>query len=43
LIHRFQRAADLDIVLELDSDFVVDQGLEEAVYEAELTCAATFE
>ena len=29
LINRFQCAADLDIVLELDGDFVVDQGLEE--------------
>jgi hypothetical protein len=33
LIDRFQRSADLDIVLELDGDFVVDQGLEEAVCE----------
>jgi len=31
LIDRFQSSADLDIVLELDGDFVVDQGLEKAV------------
>jgi hypothetical protein len=29
LVNRFQCAADLDIVLELDGDFVVDQGFEE--------------
>ena len=33
LIDRFQSSADLDIVLELDGDFVVDQGLEKAVCE----------
>lgn len=29
LIDRFQGPANLDIVFELDGDFVVDQGLEE--------------
>jgi hypothetical protein len=31
LVDRFQGSANLDIVLELDGDFVVDQGLEEAI------------
>lgn len=30
LIHALQRAADRDIILELDGDFVVDQRFEEA-------------
>lgn len=30
LINALQRAADLDVVLELDRDFVVDERLEEA-------------
>jgi hypothetical protein len=30
LIYAFQRSFDGDIVLELDGDFVVDQGLEKA-------------
>ena len=29
LVHALERAADLDVVLELDRDLVVDQGLEE--------------
>ena len=32
LIDRFQSSADLDIILELDGDFVIDQGLEETAY-----------
>ena len=31
LIDRFQGPADLNVVLELDGDFMVNQGLEEAV------------
>lgn len=40
LINRFQRAFDLNVVLELYGDFVVDQGLEEAVCEmrGQLSC-----
>lgn len=30
LIHRFENAADLDIVFELDRHLVVDEGFEEA-------------
>ena len=30
LVDALERAADLDVVLELDGDLVVDQGLEEA-------------
>lgn len=30
LVDRFQRAADLDVVFELDGDFVVDERFEEA-------------
>jgi len=32
LIDRFQGSANLDIILELDGDFVIDQGLEETDY-----------
>jgi hypothetical protein len=31
LVHALEGAADLDVVLELDCDLVVDQGLEETV------------
>jgi hypothetical protein len=31
LVNGFQGAADLNIVLELHRDFMVDQGLEEAI------------
>jgi hypothetical protein len=31
LVYTFERPADRNIVLELDGDFVVDEGLEEAV------------
>ena len=31
LVDRFQRSAYLNVILELDSDFMVDQCLEEAV------------
>lgn len=31
LVHALEGAADLDVVLELDGDLVVDQGLEETV------------
>jgi hypothetical protein len=30
LVHALELAADLDVVLELDRDLVVDEGLEEA-------------
>ena len=42
LIHAFQCAADLNIVLELDGDLMVDEGLEEAVVEGQpvvISCA----
>jgi len=32
LVYRLQRSAYLDVVLELDGDFMVDQSLEEAYY-----------
>lgn len=35
LIHGFQGPPDLDVVLELDSDFMVDQRLEEAIRKGE--------
>jgi hypothetical protein len=32
LVYRLQRSAYLDVILELDGDFMVDQSLEEAYY-----------
>ncbi len=40
LVDRFQCASYLDIVLELDGDFVVDQGLEEAIQGFELAMSS---
>jgi hypothetical protein len=31
LIHRLQRSADLDVVFELNGDFMVDQSLKETI------------
>lgn len=33
LIHAFQRPANADLILQLDRDFVIDEGLEETIEE----------